>query len=354
MNKVPGNPENERRIEVAWRHGLTDRVPVDFGMADQCDFLGGWLGFDRRQYHLNPAVMLDAQLAFRKRFRGLGIIGPNYGAVVEPSLFGLKIIFPRDNPPWSVPAMKDPDDLGEYLRAWEAPDPAFAGILPLVYQTFYYMRDKVGDAVGAPLGVLGPWDTAAQLMETGNLCIATKLYPELVHELLRRITDTILQTTEVKREVLKPEVTSMLVAEDTVSSLSPEGFEEFVMPYTGRIFKEVGAPVNLWHCDGKLGHLVHLIPRMGVNVLVSFDPHTDLSVFKQKIGRSVALSGNIAPLAVMRYGTPGQVRAEVKRQMEIGKAGGGYLLDTGGELPNGTPPENIDALLDAAEEFGAY
>ena len=87
-------------------------------------------------------------------------------------------------------------------------------------------------------------------------------------------------------------------------------------------------------------------------MLISFDPHTDLEIFKAAIGDKVALSGNIAPLSVLRNGTTAEIRAEVKRQIDIGKRNGGYLLDTGGELANGTPPENIDAMLEAAEEFG--
>jgi uroporphyrinogen decarboxylase len=352
MTSVPRNTDNDRRVHTAYRLGQPDRVPVDFAMANQCNFLSGWLNLDCRDFHLNPSVMLDAQIAFRRRFRGLGLIGPNYGAVVEPSIFGARIVFPRENPPWSLPVMKGPEELGGYLKSWVEPDPAFAGILPLVYQSYYFMREKVGDAVGAPLGVLGPWDTAAQLMGIENICLATKLYPDQVHSLLARITQTLLRVTEVKRERLGVEADAMLVAEDTVSSLSPQGFLEFVVPYTRRMFVEVGAPVNLWHCDGQLHHLVDLIPDLGATVLISFDPHTDLGIFKQRIGGRVALSGNIAPLSILRNGTPAAIREEVRRQMEVGRLGGGYLLDTGGEIAHGTPPENIDAMLDAAEEFG--
>ena len=230
---VPNNPENERRIEIAYRLGRPDKVPVDFGMADQCNFLSGWLGMNCRDYHLDPEIMLGAQIAFRQRFNGLGIIGPNYGAVVEPSIFGARIMFTKENPPWAIPAIDNVDMLCEYLDSLVAPDPVFAGLLPLVYQCYFYMREKVGEQVSPPLGVIGPWDTAAQLIGIGNLCMATKLYPDLVHALLSRITETLLDVTEVKIEKLRATTVTMLVAEDMVSSLSPEAFREFVIPYTG-------------------------------------------------------------------------------------------------------------------------
>ena len=56
---------------------------------------------------------------------------------------------------------------------------------------------------------------------------------------------------------------------------------------------------------------------------------------------------------VMHYGTVQDVRNAVKECIEAGKhARCGYRLATGCDISPGTPFENIDAFMEAAEEYG--
>ncbi len=112
--------------------------------------------------------------------------------------------------------------------------------------------------------------------------------------------------------------------------------------------------LRIFHCDGPLIHIVDLIPEMGVNVLLNFDPTADLSYFKEKIGNRVCLKGNIHPVKFMRFGKPDDIKKEAKRQIESAKNNGGYIMCTGGELGDGTPDENIKALVESTEEYGKY
>ncbi|MGQ9766670.1 MAG: uroporphyrinogen decarboxylase family protein [Anaerolineae bacterium] len=60
-----------------------------------------------------------------------------------------------------------------------------------------------------------------------------------------------------------------------------------------------------------------------------------------------ALLGNVPPLQVLAQGTPAEVRAEAMTC--ISKTGGrGLILSAGGGVSNGTPAENIDALVATA------
>jgi uroporphyrinogen decarboxylase len=110
----------------------------------------------------------------------------------------------------------------------------------------------------------------------------------------------------------------------------------------------------MWHCDGNSKHLLDVIPKLGINVLTSFDPWTDISLFKEKMGEKICLLGNIDPIRVLTYGTKEQIEAEVKRLIDIGKIGGRYAMSTGGELCNGVSEENVDIYLDAIEKYGKY
>jgi uroporphyrinogen decarboxylase len=103
-----------------------------------------------------------------------------------------------------------------------------------------------------------------------------------------------------------------------------------------------------------MDHVVDLLPEMGVTVLLMFDPKNDIGFYKKEIGDRVALKGNVNPLKFLRFGTPETVKAEVKRQLDAAKEGGGYIVSTGGEMGDGTPDENIFALIEAVEEYGKY
>ena len=49
-----------------------------------------------------------------------------------------------------------------------------------------------------------------------------------------------------------------------------------------------------------------------------------------------------------------QVKAECREVIERCGPGGGFILSSSTSLFPGTPPENVDAIIDSAEEYGRY
>lgn len=78
----------------------------------------------------------------------------------------------------------------------------------------------------------------------------------------------------------------------------------------------------------------------------------DLKLAKKELGDIACLMGGF-PVYTVRYGTPADVDAQVKRTLDIMAPGGGYLFSTGYSLED-APEENIDALLNAVEKYGKY
>lgn len=355
--KLEINEKNNERIRIAEMLGQPDKVPVDFGLGSQFNFLSGWLNLDGRKYFCDPEYMLDAQIKFIKRFNVNGVLGPNMGLAVEPSAFGARIFISKDQGPWAEPKINTIDELKNYLDNYKEPDPYTAGNYPLFYSIYFYMRERLGDEMlPKPMGMLGPIDTACNVVSTSNAMLWIRTNPDLMHKLLGKITDFLLKVLEVKVELFKPTDNDLGVFDDNTGFFSEADFKEFVIPYVKRIYDSYCSKDSrkVFHSDAPLKHVAHLLPEMGVNVLISFDPKTDIAFFKEKIGDRVCLKGNVHPLKIMRNGTPVMVKEECKRQIEAAKKNGGYVLTTGGELTNGTPSENIDAMIEAAEEYGAY
>jgi uroporphyrinogen decarboxylase len=94
--------------------GIPDAVPVD--IVNLCSFLSGWLGIKAYDYFKRPDFMLDCQLKFRERFRGYGVLGPDYGVAVEPSCFGAKVIWPQNKPPWVMPLIDKVEEIPEFAK----------------------------------------------------------------------------------------------------------------------------------------------------------------------------------------------------------------------------------------------
>ena len=349
------NEKNEQRKRDAYLGIRPDRVPVDF--SDQLDFLNGWKDLDCQKFHLDGAEMLKYQIDFNKRFGGGGILGPNFGVALEASAFKADILFTKENPPWVIEPCKNYDDLDDYVDQLEDPHPLFSGHLPLFYQTFNYMNSLAGGTLSAPLGCIASIDVATLLVGMENFSIAMKLNPETIHKLLKKINKFLINFIEARIEYFGVKSVEMLdLYGDNTGYISPDDFLEFVAPYNKEIYDyfSTDKTVKLFHCDGKLEQHVKILPEMGCNCLYSFDPTANLEMFVEELGDKLCLVGNLDPIQVLRNETPENVREEVKRIVTIGKKAKSFVLCTGGELANGTPPENIDVLLETLDEFGAY
>ena len=97
------------------------------------------------------------------------------------------------------------------------------------------------------------------------------------------------------------------------------------------------------------------LAEVGVTVLNPVQPECmDVAQIKRDYGDRLAFWGGMGIQQIMPWGTPAEVRAEVKRLIEILGAGGGYLISPTHVLEPEVPWENIRAFFDAVEEFGAY
>ena len=117
-----------------------------------------------------------------------------------------------------------------------------------------------------------------------------------------------------------------------------------------------GLPVMHHTC----GSVVELMPdfiECGLDILQSLQPSAagmDLGALKRAFGRDLCFHGSIDIQQTLPRGTPRDVRDEVRRRMEAGKPGGGFIICTAHNLQPDVPPENTLALFDAYEEFGWY
>ena len=115
----------------------------------------------------------------------------------------------------------------------------------------------------------------------------------------------------------------------------------------------------LFHICGS-SYLVHdLLIEVGVDavhpVQVSADGMDDTASLKKEWGdKLVFWGGGIDTQHVLPFGTPEEVRREVRRRILDLAPGGGYIFGNVHNIQRGVPPENIVAFFEEAIKWRDY
>ena len=130
-----------------------------------------------------------------------------------------------------------------------------------------------------------------------------------------------------------------------------KGFADYIS-----IAKSYGLRV-MHHTCGSVRPLIPLMIERGLDVLQSLQPEAsdmDPRALKREFGDRLAFHGGISIQQTMPFGTPEDVRNEVKDRIEALAPGGGYILCTAHNIQADTPVENAIALLQAYKDYGYY
>ena len=94
---------------------------------------------------------------------------------------------------------------------------------------------------------------------------------------------------------------------------------------------------------------------MGLDVLNPIQPECmDPAEIKRKYGDRLAFFGTMGNQTTLPFGSPDDVRREVRLRIATVGQGGGLVLAPSHLLEPDVPWENILAFFEAADESGAY
>ena len=138
--------------------------------------------------------------------------------------------------------------------------------------------------------------------------------------------------------------------------ISPRQFEEFVLPeleFYAQGLTDAGIHVVL-HCDTDWTKALHLFQRFPrAKCLLMLDSFTDIFKAKEILGDWMAIQGDVSAM-LTSDGTKDEVLNYCRRLIDEVGTGGGFILGSGCSLPVNAKPENVQALTEAIEEWGAY
>lgn len=112
---------------------------------------------------------------------------------------------------------------------------------------------------------------------------------------------------------------------------------------------DAGLPVSIHSC----GDITEIIPdliEIGVNMITPLQAEAlDFNFLKKEFGRDLTFWGGVSTQRTLPYGTPEDVRAEIRERIRILGKGGGYVLAPSHELQGDIPLENMLAFIDEAQ-----
>jgi uroporphyrinogen decarboxylase len=148
------------------------------------------------------------------------------------------------------------------------------------------------------------------------------------------------------------------LAEQSGPLMNPKVYETLIKPIEGefvnRIRKISKAPINYHSCGSVVSFLPHFAD-IGYNaanpVQVSATDMEPCSL-KQRFGDRIGFWGGLCDSQkTLPFGTPDDVRAEVKRNLTCFAPNGGYVGSNIHNITAEVPAENIVAMFDTAFEF---
>lgn len=131
--------------------------------------------------------------------------------------------------------------------------------------------------------------------------------------------------------------------------MGPKYWRKYIKPRIYRMYqkvKEKGLFVSIHSC-GDIEEVLPDLIEIGVDLYNPFQPEvTDIVRIKKEYGDKLSFWGGLSIQKVLPFGTPEDVKKEVKRLIKEIGAGGGYVLAPAHAIPKDVPLANVLAMVE--------
>jgi len=311
------------------------------GFIIDSPWLPNWYGISILDYFSSDELWLKANLKALETFPEVIFLPgfwSEYGMCTEPSAFGAKSIFWKNEFPFAEKVIHDVSG----IAGLKIPDPSTDGLLPFMLNRLVTNRSAIEDA-GYHIRFSvsrGPLNIASFLMGTTELLTMMMMEPQAVHDLLRIITEFLKKWHRLQQETI-PTIDGIMMLDDIVGFIGETEFMEFGFPYFKELFD---SPMNvrLFHNDADCSMSIRHYADLGINI---YNPGTHMTVkdMLDATGRKITILGNIPPRDVLASGSENDVKNAVREMMAASDYAPRLMPSCGGGMPPGVSP--ISGLL---------
>lgn len=235
-------------------------------------------------------------------------------------------------------------DYGKEVAKWREPLAAF---------------DREALAAGYPVFWGGqshaPFDILADTLR-GTKGIFTDMYrqPDKLFEAMEMLTSMNIEVgVQMANFSGRPAVFFALHKGDD-TFMSNKQYEKFYWPTFRKVILglvEEGC-VPMLFAEGKYNNRLEIIKDLPEGKVMWHFDKTDMVRAKKILGDNACIAGNV-PTSLLCTGTPKAVKEYCRKLIEACAPGGGFILTGGASIEKGNP-DNLRAMMEAAEEYGVY
>ena len=338
------------RIERVLHSQIPDRVPIfpniHFGTAR-------FGGYKIREFATDARINAACLIGAYKEF---GYDGVQIGCDVtfEAEAVGSKVDYPEDN----IPSVVEPFLAEPRIEKLRMPDPRRDGRMPLFIESTKTVAKEVGDQAFIVSTVMGPVNCAGQIRGVENLLMDFYDRPDFVDELF----DFAVELESVFGQALVEAGADCILIGEALASpsmISPAFYRRFVRDKHKRLIQELrrrGAKNTILHICGDIRKILGDCALTGTN-LIDIDWMVDISEAIEQEGirnAKITARGNLNPAGVLLSKNPQDVLNESRRLIEANKTKGRFILSAGCNMSPASLPDNLRAMVQAAEIFGSY
>ncbi|MDO8695369.1 MAG: uroporphyrinogen decarboxylase [Sheuella sp.] len=268
-----------------------------------------------------------------------------------PDAMGLGLSFAQGEGPRFAHPVRDEKDVAKLA----VPD---MSKLQYVFDAVKVIRRELDGNVPL-IGFAGSPFTVACYMVEGKGSDDYRLIKSMLYarpDLLHRILEINAQTTALYlNSQIEAGAQAVMIFDSWGGVLADGLFQQFSLAYTKKVVDLLKreregrrVPVIVFTKGG--GQWLESIAAIGCDA-VGLDWTVDLAAARRRISDSVALQGNLDPMAL--FGGEPAIRAEARRVMDaFGPVGrGGHVFNLGHGISQFTPPEAVGALVDEVRSY---
>lgn len=192
-----------------------------------------------------------------------------------------------------------------------------------------------------------------------RFCINLYARPRFTEKVIEMVAET---QTKIAVNIIDRGV-DIIAESDDIAGLDgpfwpPEIMKRCIWPPIKRLVDHChrrGIPY-LKHTDGNIMPVLEeFIDFCGFDGLNPIEPQCmDMAEVKRRFGRKIYLRGNVDITWVIPYGTEEDVRRDVRRAIDQGAKGGGFVLSESNSFHPNCKFENILIYADEAKKYGRY
>ncbi len=248
-------------------------------------------------------------------------------------------------------------------HAWPDMDDPFR--VALVREAAHRLAEQNEYAIMATPWLMFPFERAFSLQGMDKFLLNLAMYPDFAQALLRKITNLCLVHLGHFLDECGDNIDIIKIGDDLGTQerllISPRMYRQMLKPLHAEIIRAIRQRTKakiFFHSDGDIFDLIEDFIEIGVDILnpvqTSAGKMSDLAGLNARYHGRIVFCGAIDTQKVLPFGTPDEVRQEVRRVIRQLGPQGGYMLASVHTIMNEVPAENILAMVDAVEEFGTY